>query len=205
MTEDQILPMDGGDVPDDPQLRDRLAASYRSTPAPAADAMARCVQAVLGRAAVEVTVRPTAPAATFPQRHWVWAAVAVAATMLITVTVRSRAPQQGSAGEPDTSSAVPVGSATAVNGAIKFDLRLPADFASNVSVIGDFNGWDGSKTPMVKDSTGEWSAKVALLPGRHVYAYLVNGERWVVDPLAPQIPDAGYGPANAVVVEGEPR
>lgn len=206
MTEDQILPFDGGDTPDDPQLRDRLSAAYRHTPAVADGTMSRCIRAVLDRAALEQTAATSTPVPGFARRHWAIAGVAIAAALLITVTVRSRAPIDELAGPSNIASAAPVGSATAVVGGVQFDLSLPADFAANVSVIGDFNGWDGTKTPMVKDqSTGEWSAKVTLLPGRHVYAYLVNGERWVVNPLAPQIPDAGYGPANAVVVEGDTR
>ncbi|MBC8088638.1 MAG: isoamylase early set domain-containing protein [Phycisphaerae bacterium] len=206
MTEDHILPIDGGETPDDPQLRERLVSAYRHTPAPADSAMSRCIRAVLDRATLEQTAMVNTPVPGFARRHWAMAGVAVAAALLVTVTVRSRAPIDEVAGATDVASTAPVGSTTAVAGGVQFDLRLPADFAANVSVIGDFNGWDGTKTPMVKDqSTGEWSAKVTLLPGRHVYAYLVDGERWVVDPLAPQIPDAGYGPANAVVVEGDTR
>jgi len=206
MTEDRILPIDGGDVPDDPQLRGWLVASYRNTPEPHADAVARCTRVVLDRAALERPAAPNAPAPGFAARHWMVAASAIAAALIITVTVRSRAPLDQSGGLAPMADGAPVGATTAVAGGIQFDLRLPKNFAANVSVVGDFNGWDASKTPMVKDqSTGEWSAKVTLLPGRHIYAYLVNGEQWVVDPLAPQIPDAGYGPANAVVVEGDAR
>ena len=205
MTEDHIIPMDAGDVPDDPQLRDRLAAAYRSTPAPGAGAASRCIRSVLDSAANDLAASPGVLTPGFARRHWVIAASAMAAALLITVTVRSRAPIDETAGASPVAAGAPVGTTTAFTGGIQFDLRLPRSLATNVSVVGDFNGWDASATPMVKDSSGEWSAKVTLLPGRHVYAYLVNGEQWVVDPLAPQIPDAGYGPANAVVVEGGTR
>ena len=145
-----------------------------------------------------------AAAVSFAGRHWLLGAAAVAAVLLVTVTGRGRTPTLRNA--TTVASDATVGSTTAVAGDIQFDLRLPLNFAANVSVVGDFNDWDGSVTPMTRDAaSGEWSARVTLLPGRHVYAYLVDGEKWVVDPLAPQIPDAGYGPANAVVVEGEPR
>ena len=199
MTEDQILPMDGGEVPDDLVVRDRLVASYRNTPAPDDGAAARCIRAVLARAAQE-----RAPEPAFARRHWVFAAAAMAAALLITVTVRSRNPAEQSEVAADNIDA----STTAVAGGIQFALRLPKNLAAgaNVSIVGDFNGWDSKATPMLKDQSGDgWSAKVTLLPGRHVYAYVVNGEQWVVDPLAPQIPDTGYGPANAVVVEGDTR
>lgn len=206
MTEENVLPMDGGEFEDDPELRDRLIASYRNTPAPADGAMARCIHAVLDRARDDrkrAVVAPASPA--FARRHWFIAASAVAAAMLVTVTVRSRPPIGEPATPANAEPVSPVASTTEIAGGVQFDIRLPRDFAANVSLVGDFNGWNATATPMVKDPTGGWSAKVTLLPGRHVYAYLVNGEQWVVDPLAPQIPDAGYGPANAVVVEGDTK
>ena len=54
-------------------------------------------------------------------------------------------------------------------------------------------------------SDGRWSANVPLTPGRHTYAFVVDGTRWLVDPLAPRVPDDGFGPANAVVIEGAPK
>lgn len=208
MTEENILPMDGGDVPDDPQLRDRLVASYRNTSVPDDRMMSRCIRAVLDRAQAAEKPEPG-----FARRHWMIGAAAVAAALIVSVTVRSRppigeatvSPNAGSSESANTGASTPVASATAVAGGVQFDLKLPSNIATNVSIVGDFNGWDAAATPMVKDKSGEWSAKVTLLPGRHVYAYLVNGEQWVVDPLAPQIPDAGYGPANAVVVEGDTK
>ena len=57
---------------------------------------------------------------------------------------------------------------------------------------------------MQRDASGTtWSARIPLEPGRHEYAFVVDGQRWVIDPLAPQVPDAGFGPTNAVVIDGE--
>ena len=79
---------------------------------------------------------------------------------------------------------------------------LPAG-ARAVSLVGDFNGWDAAATPMARTGAGaEWSAQLPLTPGRHVYAFVIDGTRWLVDPMAPQVPDADLGPANAVIVEG---
>ena len=77
--------------------------------------------------------------------------------------------------------------------------------ARTVTVVGDFNGWDTGATRLspVGDH-GEWAATVPLAPGRHVYAFVVDGVEWRVDPLAPQVPDAGFGPANALIVDGGP-
>lgn len=199
MTDDKILPIDE-EVPDDLGLKSRMVEAYHLIPANDTGAVARCIHFVLDRAASES--RPAA--SKFSRRKWMIGTAAIAAALLLSVTLRSRTPmaEQGATNAAELANAAPVGGTTSVAGGVQFDLRLPRGLAANVSVVGDFNGWDASATPMVRDSAnGEWSAKVALLPGRHVYAYVVNGKQWVVDPLAPQIPDVGYGPANAVVVE----
>lgn len=194
--DNDVLPLDGGDVPDDATLKTRVADAYRSTPPSDERMVARCVRMVLERVTAEHAVQA---ASGRNSRKWLIGVAAVAAGLLITVTLRNRA----NVSEPsDSGNLAAVATTTAIVGGIQFDLRLPKGLASNVSVVGDFNGWDAKATPMVKDAkSGEWSAKITLLPGRHIYAYLVNGEKWVVDPLKPQIADAGYGPANAVVVE----
>jgi len=70
--------------------------------------------------------------------------------------------------------------------------------ASKVYVAGDFNGWDTTKTPMVRTaSPGVWSVTLPLSAGRHVYAFVVDGS-WTVDPSAPLAPDDGFGHANSV-------
>ena len=193
---ENVLPLDGGEVPDDQVLKTRLEMGYRNVPLPDQGAVSRCVQMVLERSTAEPALLPTV--ATGKSRRWMIGAAAVAAALLIAVTLRSRTPFGGG----DTTSAAPFATTTPIAGGMQFDLRLPKGLAANVSVVGDFNGWDATATPMVRDAkSGEWSAKITLLPGRHIYAYVVNGEKWIVDPLKPQIPDAGYGPANAVVVE----
>lgn len=213
MTEDEITPFDGGEVPDDPALKARVVKAYQNTPAFDAGAVSRCVRMVLERVTSE---HPVPAVAARNSRRWMVGAAAIAAALLVSVTLRNRtgASDGGSADGriADTGSAagdatkVPVATTTAIAGGVRFDLRLPKGAVANVSVIGDFNGWDSKATPMVRDAkSGEWSANIALLPGRHIYAYLVDGEKWVVDPLKPQIPDVGYGPANAVVVEEDSK
>jgi hypothetical protein len=58
--------------------------------------------------------------------------------------------------------------------------------AHSVTLAGDFNGWSANHTEL--ESFGEgglWTVSLPLPPGRHEYAFLVNGERWMADPLAP--------------------
>ena len=70
--------------------------------------------------------------------------------------------------------------------------------ATTVYVVGDFNGWDTTKTPLSRTSKdGVWSVTLPLSAGRHIYAYVVDGS-WSADPHAPLAPDDGFGHANAV-------
>jgi hypothetical protein len=65
--------------------------------------------------------------------------------------------------------------------------------AESVHLVGDFNAWTNGATPLeAQGKDGVWTAAVALPPGRHEYAFIVNdGEsrRWVADPLAPVVRD----------------
>jgi Glycogen recognition site of AMP-activated protein kinase len=80
---------------------------------------------------------------------------------------------------------------------------LDARRAKSVAVVGDFNSWDGSATPLQRDSaTGVWSALVNVHPGRHVYAFLVDGSVWTLDPNAPRTKDVDYGTDQSVMIVG---
>ena len=84
---------------------------------------------------------------------------------------------------------------------VKFVLIAPK--AANVAVVGDFNGWDQSATPMTLRSTdGTWTVFVPLRPGMHTYSFVVDGTHFVADPAAPMAPDDGYGHQSSVVLVG---
>lgn len=70
--------------------------------------------------------------------------------------------------------------------------------ASKVSLVGDFNDWDLSKTPMVRSGSGLWTVTLPLKAGRHLYAFVVDGTTWASDPSAPLAPDDGFGHASSV-------
>ena len=76
--------------------------------------------------------------------------------------------------------------------------------ASSVSLVGDFNGWDRARTPLQPvASGGMWSVALPLSPGRHRYAFIVDGTRWVADPGAPRALDDDFGSPNSVVTVGD--
>ena len=84
---------------------------------------------------------------------------------------------------------------------VKFVFFAPK--AQKVSLVGDFNDWDQSKTPMIRSARGgQWTVAVPLAAGRHVYAFVVDGSSWSADPSAPFAPDDGFGHANSVKLVG---
>jgi hypothetical protein len=81
--------------------------------------------------------------------------------------------------------------------------RAPA--ARRVSVVGDFNAWDTGADAMSRDpATGLWSHTLALRPGRHVYAFVVDDSVWMRDPRTPEAADADFGRPGSVLLVGQP-
>ena len=83
---------------------------------------------------------------------------------------------------------------------VRFTLVHPE--AHQVALVGDFNGWSPSATPLVGEGTdGVWTASVPLPAGRHEYAFIVDGERWVSDPYANTVNDE-FGTSSSVLRVG---
>jgi negative regulator of sigma E activity len=114
----------------------------------------------------------------------------VAATALLAVVIWAgarhvRSTPTPSAGETD----------------VQFVILAPE--AARVSLVGDFNDWDSSRTPMrVSQASGIWSVTIPLAPGRHRYAYVVDGRRWMADPSSPRAQDDFGTPSSVVTVGG---
>lgn len=87
---------------------------------------------------------------------------------------------------------------------VGFTLQLTEGAARHVSVAGDFNGWNAAALPMLRDaSSGVWRVRVLLPPGRHAYSYVIDGTRWVIDPLAPRTNEGELGPTNVITIAGD--
>jgi hypothetical protein len=71
--------------------------------------------------------------------------------------------------------------------------RLEA-MASRVQLAGSFTNWE-LRYELRQAAPGVWSITVPLTQGVHDYAFVVDGQRWVADPYAPQIGD-GFGGTN---------
>jgi hypothetical protein len=76
--------------------------------------------------------------------------------------------------------------------------------AKSVELVGDFNEWAKGSTVLRRSGApGVWTAAVPLSPGRHEYAFIINGSRWVADPLAPKSSD-DFGTESSVIRIGSP-
>jgi Glycogen recognition site of AMP-activated protein kinase len=76
--------------------------------------------------------------------------------------------------------------------------------AKAVSIVGDFNDWDSTASPMTRfGANGPWTVTVKVTPGRHLYAFMVDGNL-VVDPRAPAAPDLDYGGDASVMMVSTP-
>ena len=75
-----------------------------------------------------------------------------------------------------------------------------APHAASVALVGDFNDWDPKATPLRAASTGGvWSVEVPIQPGRHLYAFVVDGAVWRPDPAAPRATGEDYGEPNSAL------
>lgn len=86
----------------------------------------------------------------------------------------------------------------AEEGIAQFVGRFPG--ARSVAVVGSFNDWREGVTLLAdEDHDGIWNANVILPAGQHEYMFVVDGERWVVDPLAGRYVADGFGRENALL------
>ena len=91
---------------------------------------------------------------------------------------------------------------SAVRGPQSVRFVLVAPGASRVSLVGDFNQWNATATPMRQVGDGRlWLVEVPLAPGRHVYAFVVDGDV-TPDPAAPRAGEEDFGTPSSVVLVG---
>jgi hypothetical protein len=101
---------------------------------------------------------------------------------------------------PTVAAATPARQASGAR-AIQFVVLAPQ--ASSVALVGDFNDWDHTATPMTRaEGNGLWSVTVPLAPGQYRYSFLVDGTRWQTDPEAPRALGDDFGRPNSVVTVG---
>jgi hypothetical protein len=75
--------------------------------------------------------------------------------------------------------------------------------ARSVEVVGSFNDWSRGMLHLNDDDgDGIWHGAAVLPAGQHEYMFVVDGERWVADPLAGRYVDDGFGAGqqNSVLI-----
>jgi hypothetical protein len=85
--------------------------------------------------------------------------------------------------------------ATAAAVPILVQFRLDAGAVREVALAGSFTEWQPTYQ-LVQSAPGIWTLVVPLAPGVHDYAFVVDGEEWVQDPVAPLVED-GFGGMNS--------
>lgn len=84
---------------------------------------------------------------------------------------------------------------------VRFVFVAPS--AQKVAIVGDFNNWNRSTTALTPTGeAGLWTAAVTLPPGRHEYAFIVDGTRWTADPLAAVTIQDDFGTASSILTVG---
>ena len=72
--------------------------------------------------------------------------------------------------------------------------------ADSVAVAGDFSQWTPVPlSPRTVNGETVWAGLVPVSRGEHEYQFVINGKRWVPDPLAPTKRGDGFGAENAVL------
>ena len=183
----------------DPASKHRLMELVREAPLPAVVAQPARLTPNRSRALATIRrMRGDAPRAASASTL----ATAAGIALVVLVGMQDRV----DTGAPRSRRAVVIGDSVAsVASAIRDTLRivqfmLTAPAASRVALTGDFNGWDPRQIEMTRDSRdGRWAVTLALAPGRHSYAYVVDDTQWVRDPLGTAAEPNDLAPPRSVI------
>ncbi len=81
----------------------------------------------------------------------------------------------------------------------KFVFRT-ADPVKSVCLAGTFNDWNRENLPMKSEDGKAWTTEVRLPYGSHRYKFVVDGSKWILDPINPKNETDGGGNTNSVLV-----
>lgn len=87
-------------------------------------------------------------------------------------------------------------------GQVRVTFELPSTmWAERVNLVGEFNDWDTTATPMTHNrSDANWKVTLVLKPGRRYrFRYLVDGKEWLNDWHADDHVENPYGSYDSVV------
>lgn len=208
-------------IADDPEARSLLQFELQMTqdlaasraPEPASDFAARTVEQLdetssspsslphrlrdwweaVTRPLVTIPVRPAHTLATL-------AVVLVVGWLAWTPTPSSSPPVTGPVSSSSVQPAATSPSQSSAAGTVWTRFVYTNDAADSVAVAGDFSQWEPVPlSPHTVDGKTVWTGLVPVSRGEHEYQFVIDGERWVTDPLAPVTQDDGFGAKNAVL------
>lgn len=117
--------------------------------------------------------------------------------------IPSRMPSGTPTGVSSRSIAPTLAVAQTVHDTVTFVRFVFVGRAKSVSLVGDFNSWGGDPTPLsAAGANGAWTASVPVPNGRHEYAFIVDGKKWVPDQFAPTNPD-DFNTKSSIITVGD--
>ncbi len=174
-----------------PELRRQAelleAAAALLAAAPAAESVAGRVMAALDHPARRSRLVRwlVTPRAVVLRMRPVWSLALAAGVLLVALLPLREPPSIAAVGEEE--------------GIAQFVARFPG--ARSVAVVGSFNDWRaGSIALEDRDHDGVWRGVVVLPAGTHEYMFVVDGERWVADPLAGRYVADDFGRENSLLI-----
>jgi 1,4-alpha-glucan branching enzyme len=87
-------------------------------------------------------------------------------------------------------------------GFVRITFELPSNiWAERVNLVGEFNGWDTTSTPMNRNrSDANWKVSIELETGqRYRFRYLIDGKEWLNDWHADDHVENPYGSYDSIV------
>ena len=87
-------------------------------------------------------------------------------------------------------------------GVVRVTFVLPSNiWAERVNLVGEFNDWDTTATPMSRNrSDANWKVTIELEAGqRYKFRYLIDGKEWLNDWHADDHVENPYGSYDSVV------
>lgn len=179
-----------------PELRQRLIEDEEMLDEVAALPRASASADFLSRTMASLPPQQPSYPATQPHKAGVSGRLSLAAAAVVVLAAGfwvGRVSTPGPDPEPVVADASPTGSPVLVR------LVLVDPGAQSVAVAGDFNDWDPARSPLDRTRDGVWSVMLPLNEGRYQYMFLIDGQRWMADPLAAETSHDGFGAENSVL------
>lgn len=201
------------DAEQDPVVR-RAIDELQKMPQADAAAIRRVVAAAAAARVTPADGEPTLAAPRRSFRVWTVAGIAAAAAFVgfaLSAQLRNRAhapaiiTYDAATGKTLPVGARPVAHSDADVVPIQRQFIFNNPKAGAVSIVGDFNDWTPGETRLVREpNSGLWSITLPLMPGRHMYGFMVDDSVFALDPHESKVHDRDLGSDVSVIIVGRP-